>query len=173
MNEIIANLLELSRYQANRLKLDQERIALTGLIQKVIEKVKREYSARNYILEAAESLPEVEADRLRIERILFNLVENAAKYSDDGSDVTVSIEKHADYVVVAVTDSGMGIPQDRLGDLFEPFQRLVKQSERTKGLGLGLVVCKRLVEAHGGQISVESEEGKGSTFSFTLPLKRI
>jgi signal transduction histidine kinase len=115
-------------------------------------------------------LPPVTADTVRIERILYNLVENAAKYSPAGSEITVSVRDEQSRVLVSVADSGMGIPAERQHELFEPFARLVSQSEHSKGLGLGLVVCKRLVEAHGGRIWVESAVGKGTTFNFTLPV---
>ena len=102
---------------------------------------------------------------------MYNLLDNAAKYSSPDSEITLKIASDPSVVTLAVSDHGIGIPAERIGELFEPFQRLVDQSQYTKGLGLGLVVCKRLVEAHGGKIWVESTLGKGSTFYFTLPLK--
>jgi two-component system sensor histidine kinase KdpD len=118
-------------------------------------------------------LPEVEADPVRVERILFNLMENAAKYSPEGSDIAVSSRTQGGFVVTRITDHGLGISQDDRARIFERFQRLGESQQRTKGVGLGLVVCKRLVEAQGGWIKVESETGKGSTFSFGLPRHRM
>jgi signal transduction histidine kinase len=121
-------------------------------------------------LEFADGLPQVKADPMRVDRILFNLLENAIKYSPDKSVIKISVQKDRKMVVTGVSDQGIGIsPEDR-GKLFELFERLDSGS-RSQGLGLGLVVCKRLVEAQGGQISVESEPGKGSTFYFTLPVR--
>jgi len=171
MDQIISNLLELSRYQVNRLKLANEKVDMKGLTYKVIEQVKVFHPLHPYKFDADETMPAVMGDPIRVERILYNLIENAAKYSPSGSEINIKIECSKDAVTVSVHDQGIGIPKDRIGELFEPFQRLVDHSESTKGLGLGLVVVKRLVEAHGGNISVQSEQGKGSTFTFTLPIK--
>jgi len=170
MEGIITNLLELSRAQADKLKLAHVTVSLNSAAEKVISQVKLFHNSHIYTIEADLDLPTVTGDPVRIERILYNLVDNAAKYSPKNTEVTIKIERRIGDVAVSVTDRGMGIPMDRLGELFEPFQRLVDSSENAKGLGLGLVVCKRLVEAHGGSIGVQSERGKGTTFTFTLPL---
>jgi PAS domain S-box-containing protein len=171
MEHTIDNLLELSRYQANKLKLSHQSLELVPLAEKVIGKVKTQYPSRRYQLNSDGDLFKVVADPFRVERILYNLVDNASKYSPDGSEIGVSIKRENGHMIISVSDQGIGIPKERQDELFEPFQRLVDNKEHAKGLGLGLVVCKRLVEAHGGNISVQSEQGKGSTFSFTLPLK--
>jgi PAS domain S-box-containing protein len=170
MEQIIINLLELSRYQANKLKLESARVDIKSVAQKVIEQLKLLHPLHSYILDLESRVFEVTGDAIRIERILYNLIDNSAKYSRPGSPVTVRIESKGQMLAVSVIDQGIGIQQERIGELFEPFQRLIDQSESTKGLGLGLVVCKRLVEAHGGSINVHSTEGKGTTFVFTLPL---
>jgi PAS domain S-box-containing protein len=171
MEQIITNLLELSRYQANKLKLAREDIDLKAVSQKVIDQVKLVHPMHRYVLEMADPAPRVVGDPVRIERILYNLVDNAAKYSAPESPVRIRVERKEKEASISILDRGIGIPDSRIVELFEPFQRLVEQSESTKGLGLGLVVCKRLVEAHGGSISVKSIEGHGSTFTFTLPLQ--
>ena len=114
----------------------------------------------------------VSVDPVRAERVVYNLVENAAKYSPENSEITVSVKAEDSGLTVSVADHGIGILRERQSELFEPFTRLVTQQEHTRGLGLGLVVCKRLVEAHSGRIWVDSEEGKGSTFCFTLPVPK-
>jgi two-component system sensor histidine kinase VicK len=102
--------------------------------------------------------------------VLGNLLENAVKYSPDGSDITVSVDARADQVVTAVTDCGIGIPSDELGQVFERFHRGRQVSSTNYGgLGLGLYITKQIVERHGGSIWVESQEGRGTTFSFSLP----
>ena len=112
------------------------------------------------------------ADELRLERILHNLLENAVKYSPDGGKIKVSARLEDDHMVIGVSDEGIGISLHDQARLFSPFERLAAQRlEGVKGIGLGLLVCRRLVEAHGGRIWVESEPGRGSTFYFTLPLK--
>ena len=106
---------------------------------------------------------------MRVERILFNLMENATKYSPEDSRITVSSRIQDGFVVTSVIDQGSGISPDDQTKIFEPFRRLETSHHPAKGVGLGLVVCKRLVEAQRGWIKVDSEVGKGSTFSFALP----
>ena len=96
---------------------------------------------------------------------------NAAKYSPEGTEIRVSARRQDGEVLVSVTDHGKGITPEEQSQLFQPFERLAETSRTSRGLGLGLMVCKRLVEAHGGRIRVTSAPGQGSTFSFTLPLR--
>jgi PAS domain S-box-containing protein len=166
---IIDNLLELSRAQANRLVLARRSICVQDIARDVAGKMVSHYPDHKYHVEIFGEVPPVNIDPVRIERILFNLIENAAKYSPSNSQIDIAIEAGEGCLTVAVKDRGMGMPAERIPELFEPFTRLLTHAEHTKGLGLGLVVCKRLVEAHGGKIWVESELGKGSTFYFTLP----
>jgi signal transduction histidine kinase len=111
----------------------------------------------------------IHADPIRIERIINNILDNAAKYSPKGTDIKISVQQKDGCLLIAVSDQGPGLSPENQARLFEPFQRL-PSSENIKGFGLGLIVCKRLVETHGGRIWVESEPGRGSTFFFTLPI---
>jgi PAS domain S-box-containing protein len=173
LEAILENMLELSRYQAGRLRLRVEMVSIADTVQTVIEKLKRQGITREFLADIPGELPPVEADPVRVERILFNLMENAAKYSPEDSKITVSSRTQDGSVVTSVTDHGQGISQDDQPKMFELFRRLETSRTLTKGAGLGLVVCKRLVEAQGGWIKVESEPGKGSTFSFALPRHRM
>jgi PAS domain S-box-containing protein len=168
---ILENMLELSRYQANRLQLRMELVNIADTARGVVEKLKGRGAEQRFSVDFPASLPLVEADAVRVERILYNLLENATKYSPSQSEVKVSARKKGDFVITAVSDQGKGIPDAEKGKLFELFGRLEKASY-AKGAGLGLVVCKRLVEALGGWIKVYSESGKGSTFTFALPIRR-
>ena len=112
----------------------------------------------------------VTADRLRVQRILHNLLDNAVKYSTPGTKIEIFARQNGKEVLIGVKDMGVGISSEQQGRLFEPFQRLEPQNISATGTGLGLVVCRRLVEAHGGRMWVESHPGEGSTFQFTLPL---
>jgi signal transduction histidine kinase len=170
MAVIIDNLLELSRAQSGRLSLVQRKVSLGSAISEAIEKVSFLYPNYSYFVKAPDGDYAVKADPVRLERILYNLIENAAKYSDKGSEITIAVARENGTLTVSVSDKGRGMPKERIPELFEPFTRLLTHQEHTKGLGLGLVVCKRLVEAHGGRIWVESEEMKGSKFSFSLPV---
>jgi signal transduction histidine kinase len=115
----------------------------------------------------------INADPLRIERILYNLLDNAAKYSPTGSQIKVSVNAEPERLVIGVSDHGEGLSPSEQGRIFGPFQRLEdNRPDQTRGAGLGLMVCRRLVEAHGGEIWVESKKGRGSTFFFSLPRKK-
>jgi len=169
--DIVTNLLELSRWQAGRLSIESSDIDVVSVIQAIVERATAQYKDHRFSVTMPKRLPSLKADRMRVERALYNLIDNAAKYSDAGSDVAVSVKQADGEILVAVTDHGPGISPENQALLFSQFQRLGQPSGgRAGGTGLGLIVAKRLVEAHGGRIWVESEVGKGSTFFFTLPL---
>jgi len=141
------------------------------IIQDTVKEIERRSSRHQFILEIPKKLPAVFADRLRLERILHNLIDNAMKYSPQGGEVRVSVKSEEEHLIIAVSDQGIGISLSNQAKLFGSFQRLEESKlDGVRGLGLGLLVCRRLVEAHGGRIWVESELGKGSTFFFTVPL---
>jgi PAS domain S-box-containing protein len=167
---ILENMLELSRHQAGRLQLRNEPVSIAGVARNVAEKLKRQGFNHQVTMRFPQKLPEVRADPVRVERVLLNLLENAAKYSPEDSKITVTSRTEDDFVVTSVVDHGVGISEDDQTRIFERFQRLGTSQRWTKGVGLGLVVCKRLVEAQGGWIKVDSQVGKGSTFSFALPI---
>jgi PAS domain S-box-containing protein len=173
LEAILENMLELSRYQAGRLHLQIETVSIADAVKTVIEKLKRQGISREFLIDIPGELPPVEADPVRVERILFNLMENATKYSPDGSTIKVSSQMQEGFIVTNIIDQGLGISPDDQTKIFELFRQLETTQRRTRGAGLGLVVCKRLVEAQGGWIKVDSELGKGSTFSFALPKHRM
>jgi len=116
----------------------------------------------------------VTGDRDRLEQVLGNLLENAVKYSPDGSEIFVNVEERNDTVVTSVCDRGIGIPTDELAQVFERFHRgRHVSSTNYGGLGLGLYITKQIVERHGGSIWVESKEGSGTTFYFSLPVANV
>jgi signal transduction histidine kinase len=126
-------------------------------------------------LEAAvpKGLPRVMADTEMVRRVFINLLENAIKYSTEGMKITVGAKRADEFVEMWVQDQARGIPKSEQSRVFEKFSRVqVGASGNTKGLGLGLAYCKLAVEGHGGKIWVESEVGKGSRFSFTIPIAR-
>jgi PAS domain S-box-containing protein len=171
LSNLLGNLLELSRIQASRLSLYVEAISLSNVIQGAVEETKRQSSVHQFVVKLPRKLPPVYADPLRLERILYNLLENAVKYSPQGGEVRVSVRPQKEYLVIGIRDQGIGISPAGQAKLFGPFQRLeASRPEGVGGVGLGLLVCRRLVEAHGGHIWVKSELGRGSTFFFTLPL---
>jgi signal transduction histidine kinase len=169
---IIDNLLELSRAQANRLMIRKEPVDIAKTILTVVNKIKTESEIHSLIVDIPGGLPSLPADLLRIERILINLIENAIKYSPDGGIVTISAKQMDEVILVGIEDHGMGISKEDQTRLFKPFERL-ETVGGIPGTGLGLTVCRRLVEAHGGKIWVESEPGNGATFFFILPLTEV
>ena len=172
LSRLVGNLLELSRAQAGQLIMYAEPVRFGLIVSKVVEKISSQYSTHNIKIDLPPHLPSVSADPLRLERILYNLLENGVKYSPHGSEVRLFAELEDDRLVVGIADQGLGISPSDQTKLFGPFQRLEQSVlDGVKGAGLGLLVCRRLVEAHGGRIWVESESGRGSTFFFTLPLK--
>jgi len=171
LTHLLGNLMELSRVQADRLFLFTEPISIKKVIQGTIEEIKRQSSAHQFVMDSPGELPPVYADELRIERILYNLLENAVKYSSQGREIRISVKPGEGHLIIGVSDQGTGISPSDQAKLFKPFQRLEdSRRDRVTGSGLGLSVWHKLVEAHGGRIWVESEPGKGSTFFFTLPL---
>jgi len=120
-------------------------------------------------LDVSDALPTVSADYNRLERIIANLLSNALKYSDPGTPVVIRASQVDGSIEIAISDQGNGIPAEDVPHLFDRFYR-AKGARKAEGIGLGLFISKALVETHGGRIWVESELGKGSTFSFTLPV---
>jgi PAS domain S-box-containing protein len=168
LSHILGNLLELSMAQAGRLTLSVEPVRLNRLMREAVARAERMTETHRLIVGVPRGLPPVLGDKLRIERVLFNLVDNAIKHTR-GGEVTVSARRAAGQVIVQVRDQGLGIPQEQHDVIFRPFHQLAPRG-KARGTGLGLLVCKRLVEAHGGRIWVDSEPGQGSTFSFSLPV---
>jgi signal transduction histidine kinase len=115
---------------------------------------------------------EIYADEHRIDQVIVNLVNNAVKYAPDSKDIFITIEKEQDQVKIAVRDDGPGISEDKIPHLFDRYYRVHSTGYQGSGLGLGLYICAEIIKRHGGEIGVESELGKGSTFWFTLPLQQ-
>jgi PAS domain S-box-containing protein len=166
---MLENLLEITRFESGRLELHAQRIELHSLTEKVLKTLSTNHS-NPFINEVPEDLPYLNADPVRLERILYNLLDNAAKYSTPKEEVRVSARVEGPSISVSVSDGGRGMTPEEISLIFEPFERLQQKTGSIKGVGLGLVVCKRLVEAHGGKIEVKSKLGEGSTFTVTLPL---
>jgi PAS domain S-box-containing protein len=172
LSHLIENLLELSRAQAQQLALYLEPIDIRTVVRETLSKIKRQVTARRFVTSIPNVIQPINADPLRVGRILYNLLDNAAKYSPPGTQIKVSARAEPDHLVIGVSDKGRGLSASEQARIFRPFQRLEKsRPDQARGAGLGLMVCKRLVEAHGGQIWVESKKGKGSTFFFSLPYR--
>lgn len=170
LTRLISDLLNVSRIEAGRaLDLNPKSVSLRGLVEKVVTAQKSYTHKHTFEVELGD-LPEIIADEDKVDQILTNLVNNAIKYSPNGGQITVRCVFKDDHVEMSVSDQGMGIPKDHLPKIFDRFHRVDNRDTReVGGTGIGLYLVKHLVEAHGGEIHVESEVGKGSSFIFTLP----
>lgn len=171
LTRLVDNLLDAAALEAGALRLDTEPLRLDRVAEDVVVRLRPLGAGHALQINAAPDLPMADADPLRVEQIITNLVENAIKYSPDGGAITVSLAATGGGEVhVGVGDSGIGIPPDEVQHIFDRFYRGGNSGRRPKrGAGLGLFVCQRLVEAHGGRIWVTSTPGVGSIFHFTLP----
>ncbi|HEY0157175.1 MAG TPA: ATP-binding protein [Thermoanaerobaculia bacterium] len=171
MSRLILELLDVSRIETGRLEIRREPISWSHFVRDVVHRHHTAVSDRRFHVSVNADDKVVTGDRDRLEQVLGNLLENAVKYSPDGSDVTVTVEDRGDSLVTAVCDRGIGIPADELGQVFERFHRGRQVSSTNYGgLGLGLYITKQIIERHGGAIWVDSKEGQGTTFFFSLPV---
>ncbi len=174
LRALIDNLLEMSRLDAGVLRLQRQPVWLSALVQKVINEARLQARGHRFELDLPADLPVVEADPLRIEQVLRNLLENAMRYSPHGGTVTVFGGAGPDEVKLAVRDEGIGIPPEHLDKIFDRFYQVDHPVvQAAGGSGLGLSICRGIVAAHGGRIWADSTPGQGSTFFFTLPLRPI
>lgn len=170
LTRLVQGILNVSRMEARKLEIDPEVVDVKPLMKKAVENLSQRDLGHRFKLPGG-SLPYVWADPDRLEEILANLVDNAVKYSPEGGIIEIEARTSDNRLIVSVSDPGMGIPPKELDKIFEKFHRVDRGDARsTYGHGLGLYISKRLIEAHGGDIWVESRVGQGSTFKFTLPL---
>ncbi|HLH73901.1 MAG TPA: ATP-binding protein [Chloroflexota bacterium] len=171
MHRLVDDLLDVSRMEAGRFRLDLAEIDLQPLLTSMVRDYDQKSEAHHVIGLVPDELPTVHGDAERIRQVLDNLLSNAIKYSPRGGPIVLAARVDGEYLLVSVSDRGIGLPRDKLGRLFEKFYRVDSQlTHRVRGSGLGLAIAKYIVDAHGGRIWVESELGKGSTFYFTLPI---
>lgn len=163
------NLLQLSRARAGRLVLHEHPTNVGVILREIVRESKARYPQHRFLVRCPRSM-DIKTDQTCLERVVTNLVDNAAKYSSPGNTVTIKVDVASDRIVFGVSDQGEGIPVDKQAKLFSLFERLGRERiEGDRGTGVGLAVCKLLVQASGGKIWLDSEAGKGSTFYFSLP----
>jgi NtrC-family two-component system sensor histidine kinase KinB len=173
LDRLMRELLDLSKIEAGDVTPVRSAVRAAALVREAVEGLRLQVEARGIILEvdAAPDLPHVLVDRSQIERVIGNLVTNAARATASGGRVVVSAERRDSEVAIAVSDTGAGIPREYLAKIFEPFVQV--PNAPAGGAGLGLAISRRIIEAHDGQLSVQSEVGKGSTFTFTVPVTPV
>jgi two-component system sensor histidine kinase KdpD len=170
LSRLIDNLLDLSRASAGRDVLQTEPTAIDVLIRRVVAAATPRAGDRRFRVRAAPRLPAALVDPVRIEQVMRNLVDNAIKFSPPASTIDVGVTCQGDTVVVMVADEGPGIAPEYHERIFERFFRIQPEGMSVSGAGLGLAICRRFVDLHGGQIEVMSGSGPGAIFRVTLPL---
>ena len=172
LSRMVESLLDIQRLEEGQAVLDRQRTSVHNLLASAAELVQplATESQQRLSFSIAENLPYLQIDADMIQRVITNLMENAIKYSPNGGSITLGADMHEGRVRIRVVDSGPGIPKHLQRQIFDKFSR-VKHNDVPRGAGLGLAFCRLAVEAHGGQIWVESEPEQGSVFYFTLPLE--
>ena len=169
LHNIVNNLLDIGRIESGRGEMQFQGISPHVMVLEAVEPFRRPFEDQgiNLNIELPPDLPEVWADSTRMNHVLGNLLSNALRYTEPGGRVSVSAQVDDEKVHFSVVDTGKGIPEKYLSRIFEQFFRVPEQGKET-GVGLGLAIVKEIVEAHGGTVGVESQMGKGTTFTFTL-----
>lgn len=172
LGRLVDQLLDLSRLESGDVPLERGNVELAPLVAEVLSEIEVARPERGVRLADAvpRDIPPVFADRERVHQVLFNLLDNAVRFTPEGGRVTVSASRHNGSVDVVVADTGPGIAPEDLPRVFERFYRVDESRSRDDGgTGIGLAIARSVVEAHGGRIWAESEPGRGSTFTFELP----
>lgn len=171
LNRLVNDLRDVNKAKADQLDLDKKQVVLEDIIEKEVKAARNK--AKNISIEAEKEREKptlVEADPERISQVIRNLLDNAITHTPSGGQIDVTTSISSNEATTMVSDDGSGIPQEDLPHIFDRFYRVDKSRSRgTGGTGLGLTIAKEIVESHEGNISVESEEGEGTTFKFTLP----
>lgn len=170
LNRLVANLLDLSRIEGGSLHPDRAWYDLGSLIYDVLSRLQPLLMRHHLAVDLPDDLPPVYLDAVEIDQVLSNLIENAAKYAPPETKIWITVRREREEVSVQVADRGPGIPEAALPHLFTRYFRITGKGPRPPGLGLGLVVAKGLVEAHGGRIWAKNRLDSGAYFGFTLPL---
>jgi signal transduction histidine kinase len=170
LTELVTSFTNVYKLRTGKIRLHKEHFELDKLITEVVANF--QYTVSSHVVEQIDKAKVVIfADRARINQVLVNLISNAIKYSPDADKVTVNLTKSLDKVTVSIQDFGMGIPKEEQNRIYERFFRAKEIKEgKIPGLGLGLFISSEIVKQHSGNLWIDSIEGKGSTFYFTLPI---
>jgi signal transduction histidine kinase len=176
LDHLINNYLSLVQLQAGTMKLMVEKIPIKSLIKDTMDIMYPLADSKKIKIDVrlADGLPPLSIDVDRIKQVLINIIGNAIKFSPEGTPININVKKKNEYILFEIQDFGLGVPKDEHEKIFDMFFRSESiRNKNIKGTGLGLPISKAIVEAHGGRIWVDSKIGKGSKFSFTLPLKPV
>lgn len=170
LTHLVSDLLDMTQIEEGRLRVEPRAVAPQQLCEDAARSARHPALKHSLTVDVEPGLPDVLADPHRIHQALTNFISNAVKFSPDGSEIVIGARRENDHVKFHVTDSGVGIPRGEQGELFTRFHRAANaHSPDTPGAGLGLYITKGIIKAHGGDVGVKSDLGRGSTFSFTLP----
>jgi two-component system, sensor histidine kinase and response regulator len=171
LEELIEHWLDLSRIENGTFVQRKVPMRLSHITARIMEEMVPVCMSKGISLEMniPENLPEIVGDEESLVRVFTNIIGNAIKYTQEGGKITVSAKSEEHYINVSISDTGSGIPQDKIPFIFEPFFRVKGKEERHRGSGLGLTFCKKIMEAHGGEIFATSKEGDGTTFILKFP----
>jgi signal transduction histidine kinase len=164
---LIINLLDLSKIESHTVTISQKFTDIEKLAKKVVSSLSLQTEAKNIVIEnTLHNLPKVYIDPERISQVFVNLLTNAINFTPDSGKITIEGKLKEDFIEISITDTGIGIAKENLNKIFDKFY----QVEKTKGTGLGLTISKNIIELHGGKIWAESTIGKGSKFTFSIPI---
>jgi len=173
LNRMINDMLDLDRIEAGRLTLHHQTVDMNNLVEDAVDRARASSARHTFTCNLAVEKPVVQADPDRIAQVLSNLLSNAIKYSPDGGDIAVTSLARDGVVEVSVHDHGVGIAPEFVDRLFSRYERYEKSASKIIGTGLGLAISRQIVEMHGGKIWVESKQGDGSDFRFTIPVGQV
>jgi signal transduction histidine kinase len=170
----INDILDLAKLKSGRVEIRKSPFSIKSAAEEILGLFaplfdKKKIQSFSYI---DGTVPVIQADEEKLKQVITNLISNALKFTPESGAISISVHEDGEMLTVSVSDTGIGIPKDYLGQIFERFKQVPGTREKIggpKGTGLGLAIAKGIVEAHGGKIWAESEPGKGSTFRFTLP----
>ncbi|MGD9015666.1 MAG: ATP-binding protein, partial [Candidatus Omnitrophota bacterium] len=170
--KLIDDLLDLSKIESGKLKMDLKSYSIKPIVKRVISGLDKQSKEKSIRIkeDIPRDIPNILADESRIAQVLLNLMDNAIKYNNEGGSITILAKEKDNFIRIEISDTGVGIPEKDLPRLFERFYRIDKaRSRELGGTGLGLSIVKHIIQAHNGEVFVQSIFGKGSTFSFTIP----
>ncbi len=173
LTDLVSDLLDISRIEAGRFEIEMNPISITDIIQLVLPKLEIPDNSHNLIVDVPSNLPDLLADKDKMVQVFINLLTNAIKFSPDGGEISIHAEVREEKLKCDISDQGIGIPEKDIDRIFEKFYRVdISDRYEISGTGLGLPIVKHIINSHGGEISVMSDPGKGSTFSIFLPFDK-
>jgi two-component system sensor histidine kinase KdpD len=176
LNRLVGNLLDMSRIEGGALKPEKEWYPLDELLQDVLNRMQGVLQGRDVQLSLPDDLPPIELDYLQIDQVVTNALENAVRYTPANTPIEISARVTNGHIETSIADHGPGIPPSELERIFDKFYRVsgkTRKNTSIMGTGLGLAVCRGLIEAHGGRIWAENRPEGGSVFRFTLPMSDV